>query len=37
MLMAVTYVGSGLMIRIGGVIRRRFKRSTTPAAQHQIS
>jgi CDP-diacylglycerol--serine O-phosphatidyltransferase len=37
LIMAVSYVSSGLLIRIGGIIRRRFRRQP-PAAQpeHQI-
>lgn len=35
--MAILYVGSGVVIRIGGIVRRRFRRSTRPRApEHQI-
>jgi CDP-diacylglycerol--serine O-phosphatidyltransferase len=35
--LAVTYVSSGVAIRIGGLIRRRFRRPTpTPRPEHQV-
>jgi CDP-diacylglycerol--serine O-phosphatidyltransferase len=37
LILAVSYVSSGLLIRIGGILRRRFKRPPAPAqAEHQI-
>lgn len=33
--MAVTYVGSGIAVRIAGIVRRRF-RSSTPQAEPQV-
>jgi CDP-diacylglycerol--serine O-phosphatidyltransferase len=36
-LMAATYVGSGMAIRLGGIIRRRLRRAPPPPApEHQI-
>jgi hypothetical protein len=35
--MAVAYVGSGIVIRIGGIVRRRLRHGAHPnAPEHQI-
>jgi CDP-diacylglycerol--serine O-phosphatidyltransferase len=36
-IMAATYVASGIVIRIGGIVRRRFRHQTPPPApEHQV-
>jgi CDP-diacylglycerol--serine O-phosphatidyltransferase len=35
-IMAAVYVGSGIVIRAGGVIRRRFRHSPPHAPEHQV-
>ena len=34
--MAIAYVGAGIVLRIGGVVRRRMRASRTPHPEHQI-
>ncbi|HEX4811066.1 MAG TPA: CDP-diacylglycerol--serine O-phosphatidyltransferase [Bryobacteraceae bacterium] len=36
LLIASTYVLSGIVIRIGGIVRRRLRRPPTPLPEHQI-
>jgi len=33
--MAATYVGSGIVIRVGGIVKRRFRRMPPPAHPQQ--
>jgi CDP-diacylglycerol--serine O-phosphatidyltransferase len=33
--MAIAYVGSGIVIRAGGVLRRRFRHTPPPTPEHQ--
>jgi CDP-diacylglycerol--serine O-phosphatidyltransferase len=37
LVLAVTYVGSGIAVRIGGLVRRRFRRSRPPAGEQARS
>jgi CDP-diacylglycerol--serine O-phosphatidyltransferase len=30
------YVGSGVVVRIGGIIRRRYRHTTPPEPEHQL-
>jgi CDP-diacylglycerol--serine O-phosphatidyltransferase len=34
--MALSYVSSGIVIRIGGILRRRLKHAPPPAPEHQV-
>ncbi len=34
--LAVTYTGSGICIRVGGLIRRRFRHTPQPHPEHQV-
>lgn len=34
--MAVAYVGSGIVVRIGGVLRRHLRHSPPPSPEHQV-
>ncbi|MBZ5725941.1 MAG: CDP-diacylglycerol--serine O-phosphatidyltransferase [Acidobacteriia bacterium] len=34
--LSVAYVGSGIAIRIGGIVRRRLRHSQRPAPEHQV-
>ena len=34
--MALSYVGSGIIIRIGGIVRRRLRHAPPPAPEHQV-
>jgi CDP-diacylglycerol--serine O-phosphatidyltransferase len=34
--MAIAYVGSGIAIRVGGMIRRRLRHAPPPAPEHQL-
>lgn len=34
--MAIAYVGSGIVIRVGGSVRRRLRRSNPPHPEHQV-
>jgi CDP-diacylglycerol---serine O-phosphatidyltransferase len=40
LILALTYVGSGIVTRLGGLVRRRFRRTPPPphptAPEHQI-
>ncbi len=37
LILSATYVGSGIVIRVGGIVRRRFRRHPSPPApQHQV-
>lgn len=35
-IMAATYVGSGIAIRLGGIIRRHLRHAPPPTPEHQI-
>ena len=34
--LSAAYVGSGILTRIGGILRRRFRPSTPPQPEHQV-
>jgi len=34
--MALSYVASGIIIRIGGIVRRRLRHAPPPAPEHQV-
>jgi len=34
--LAITYVGSGIALRAGGLLRRKFKRTPRPHTEHQV-
>jgi CDP-diacylglycerol--serine O-phosphatidyltransferase len=36
LILAVTYVGSGIVIRVGGILRRRLRHVPRPHPEHQI-
>jgi phosphatidylserine synthase len=34
--LSTAYVASGILTRIGGIVRRRFRHSTPPQPEHQV-